>query len=108
MNAIDSDQSTAARTSKQSPGVLDRFFEITSRVSSIKQEIRGGIVSFRAMAYIVALNPLTLGGSADVEGGNPDFAQLTAVTGLVARVITTLYGVVARIPFALAAGLGMN
>src|SRR5690625_1061457 len=108
MNAIDSDQSTAARTSKQSPGVLDRFFEITSRGSSIKQEIRGGIVAFVAMAYIVVLNPLILGGSADVEGGNLDFAQLTAVTGLVAGVITILFGVVARLPFALAAGLGMN
>ena len=37
-----------------------------------------------------------------------DFAQLTAVTGLVAGVITILFGVVAKLPFALAAGLGMN
>jgi len=108
MNAIDSDQSTASRTSKQPPGLLDKFFEITSRGSSIKQEIRGGIVAFVAMAYIVVLNPLILGGSADVEGGNLDFAQLTAVTGLVAGLITILFGVVARLPFALAAGLGMN
>ncbi len=108
MNAIDSDQSTAPRTAKQSSGALDRFFEITSRGSSIKQEIRGGIVAFVAMAYIVVLNPLILGGSADVEGGNLDLAQVTAVTGLVAGVITILFGVVARLPFALAAGLGMN
>ena len=100
MNAIDSDQSTASRTSKQPPGLLDKFFEITSRGSSIKQEIRGGIVAFVAMAYIVVLNPLILGGSADVEGGNLDFAQLTAVTGLVAGLITILFGVVARLPVA--------
>src|SRR5699024_12416901 len=108
MNAIDSDQSTAARTSKQSPGVLDRFFEITSRGSSIKQEIRGGIVAIVAMAYIVVLNPLILGGSAGVAGGNLDFAQLTAVSGLVGGVITILVGVVAILRVALAHGLWIN
>ncbi|WP_092103535.1 NCS2 family permease [Brevibacterium sandarakinum] len=107
----DNDQgrdTTTAPESTGSPGLLDRFFEITSRGSSIKQEIRGGIVAFVAMAYIVVLNPLILGGSQDVAGGSLDFAQLTAVTGLIAGVITILFGVVAKLPFALAAGLGMN
>ncbi|MDN5833890.1 MAG: NCS2 family permease [Brevibacterium sp.] len=107
----DNDQgrdTTTAPDSTGSPGLLDRFFEITSRGSSIKQEIRGGIVAFVAMAYIVVLNPLILGGSQDVAGNSLDFAQLTAVTGLIAGVITILFGVVARLPFALAAGLGMN
>ncbi|MGO1348113.1 MAG: solute carrier family 23 protein, partial [Brevibacterium aurantiacum] len=107
----DNDQQRDTKTadnSSGSPGLLDRFFEITSRGSSIKQEIRGGIVAFVAMAYIVVLNPLILGGSQDVAGNSLDFAQLTAVTGLVAGVITILFGVVAKLPFALAAGLGMN
>ena len=111
MKMADNDQgrdTTTVPESTGSPGLLDRFFEITSRGSSIKQEIRGGIVAFVAMAYIVVLNPLILGGSQDVEGGSLDFAQLTAVTGLIAGVITILFGVVARLPFALAAGLGMN
>ncbi|SDR96350.1 putative MFS transporter, AGZA family, xanthine/uracil permease [Brevibacterium sandarakinum] len=111
MKMADNDQgrdTTTAPESTGSPGLLDRFFEITSRGSSIKQEIRGGIVAFVAMAYIVVLNPLILGGSQDVAGGSLDFAQLTAVTGLIAGVITILFGVVAKLPFALAAGLGMN
>ncbi len=58
-----------------SPSALDRFFEITQRGSSVRQEIRGGIVAFVAMAYIVVLNPLILGGSADVTGGTLDFAR---------------------------------
>lgn len=41
---------------------LDRFFEITKRGSSIPQEIRGGVVTFFAMAYIVILNPIILSG----------------------------------------------
>lgn len=111
MKMADNDQQRDTKTadnSSGSPGLLDRFFEITSRGSSIRQEIRGGIVAFVAMAYIVVLNPLILGGSQDVAGNSLDFAQLTAVTGLVAGVITILFGVVAKLPFALAAGLGMN
>ncbi len=107
-----SDVSRSAHMTGQDPGgrrsALDRFFEITARGSSVRQELRGGIVAFVAMAYIVVLNPLILGGSTDVEGNSLDFAQLTAVTGLVAGVTTILFGVVARLPFALAAGLGMN
>lgn len=111
MEMADNDQgrdTTIAPESTGKSGPLDRFFEITARGSSIKQEIRGGIVAFVAMAYIVVLNPLILGGSQDVAGNSLDFAQLTAVTGLIAGVITILFGVVARLPFALAAGLGMN
>lgn len=107
-----SDVSQSAHMTGQDPGgrrsALDRYFEITARGSSVRQELRGGIVAFVAMAYIVVLNPLILGGSTDVEGNSLDFAQLTAVTGLVAGVTTILFGVVARLPFALAAGLGMN
>src|SRR5699024_11642878 len=98
----------AVKTASDSTGRLDRFFDITARGSSIRQEIRGGIVACIARAYIVVLTPLILGGSEDVVGTSLDFAQLTAVTGLVAGVITILFGVVARLPFALAAGLGMN
>lgn len=108
MNAINTDQLQDIRTPKRRFSGLDKFFEITARGSSIKQEIRGGIVAFVAMAYIVVLNPLILGGSADVTGTSLDSAQLTAVTGLVAGVTTILFGAVARLPFALAAGLGMN
>jgi AGZA family xanthine/uracil permease-like MFS transporter len=106
MKMADNDQTV--QTGTERPGLLDRFFEITHRGSTVKQEIRGGIVAFVAMAYIVVLNPLILGGSEDIAGGALDFAQLTAVTGLTAGLITILFGVVARLPFGLAAGLGMN
>ncbi|MGO1855103.1 MAG: NCS2 family permease, partial [Microbacteriaceae bacterium] len=39
---------------------LDRFFEITKRGSTIGSEVRGGIVTFVTMAYIVILNPIIL------------------------------------------------
>ncbi|PWC07261.1 NCS2 family permease [Mycetocola zhujimingii] len=87
---------------------VDRFFEITKRGSTFGGEIRGGLVTFVAMAYIVILNPIILSGGVDVDGNSLDFAQLSAVTALTAGVMTILFGLVARLPFAFAAGLGIN
>ncbi|HEU5222782.1 MAG TPA: NCS2 family permease [Candidatus Lumbricidophila sp.] len=98
----------AAPTSGSSVSALDRFFEITKRGSTIGAELRGGLVTFVTMAYIVILNPIILSSGQDVAGETLDFAQLTAVTGLTAGVMTILFGIVARLPFALAAGLGIN
>ncbi|WP_082571384.1 NCS2 family permease [Agromyces sp. Root1464] len=87
---------------------FDRFFEITGRGSTVGREIRGGIVTFFTMAYIVILNPLILGNVPDVDGNVLDPAQVGAATGLTAGVMTILFGLFARLPFALAAGLGIN
>jgi AGZA family xanthine/uracil permease-like MFS transporter len=87
---------------------LDRFFEITARGSTVAGEIRGGLVTFIAMAYIIVLNPIILTGVADVTGDKLQFAQVSAVTALAAGVMTILFGLIARMPFAFAAGLGIN
>ena len=66
---------------------LDGFFEITKRHSTVGREIRGGLVTFFAMAYIIALNPLIIGTAADKNGnlvsGAPKFtdAAMTVVDG---------------------------
>ncbi|MDV3125839.1 NCS2 family permease [Mycobacterium sp. 21AC1] len=87
---------------------LDRFFEISARGSTIPAEIRGGLVTFIAMAYIIVLNPVILSSTPDVVGNKLEFAQVSATTSLAAGVMTILFGVVARLPFAFAAGLGIN
>ena len=87
---------------------LDRFFEIAARGSSLGAEVRGGVVTFIAMAYIIVLNPIILSGPKDVAGNQLQFAQVSAVTALTAGVMTILFGVIARLPFAFAAGLGIN
>ncbi len=87
---------------------LDRFFEISARGSTVASELRGGLVTFIAMAYIIVLNPIILGGTDDVAGNSLQFAQVSAVTALAAGVMTILFGVVARLPFGFAAGLGIN
>ena len=87
---------------------VDRFFEITKRGSTFGAEIRGGVVTFVTMAYIVILNPIILSSGTDIDGNQLDFLQLSAVTGLTAAVMTILFGLVARLPFGFAAGLGIN
>ncbi len=87
---------------------LDRYFKISDRGSSIGQEVRGGIVTFLTMAYIIVLNPIILSGKPDIDGNELDFAMVAAGTALVAGVLTILMGVVANFPLALAAGLGLN
>ena len=87
---------------------FDRFFEITRRGSTIGTEVRGGVVTFVTMAYIVILNPIILSSGVDVAGDTLGFTQVAATTALTAGVMTVLFGLVTRLPFAFAAGLGIN
>ena len=60
------------------------------------------------MAYIIVLNPIILSGPKDVAGNQLQFTQVSAVTALAAGFMTILFGLVTRLPFAFAAGLGIN
>ncbi|MBV7363015.1 NCS2 family permease [Actinomycetaceae bacterium TAE3-ERU4] len=82
---------------------LDNFFEISKRGSNLAAEIRGGIVTFFAMSYILVINPIILSKAAGV---NP--AAVAAGTALIAGLMTILMGVWANFPLAMAAGMGLN
>lgn len=103
---------TATQTKPQQLSALDRFFSITERGSTPAREIRGGLVTFVTMVYIVVLNPIILRSAPDKNGhllgGSNGIAAIAAVTALVAAVLTLLMAVVGRYPFALATGLGLN
>jgi AGZA family xanthine/uracil permease-like MFS transporter len=103
-----SDTETQAQNEVEAPGRLNAFFEISKRGSTWWQEVRGGLVTFVTMAYIIVLNPIILSGSKDVSGHVLQFTQVAAVTALTAGVMTILFGLIARLPFAFAAGLGIN
>ncbi len=50
---------------------MDKFFKITQRGSTVGREVRGGVVTFFTMAYIIVLNPLILGFAKDADGQVP-------------------------------------
>jgi len=105
-----------ATTSNTNLPGWDRWFHLTERGSNLSTEIRGGVVTFITMAYIVVLNPLIVGTAKDVNGnfpgGGTDIGQsislVAAATALIAGLMTIFMGVYGRFPIALAAGLGLN
>jgi adenine/guanine/hypoxanthine permease len=64
----------------------------------------GGITTFFTMSYIVIVNPAILSGS----GTGMPFAGILTATVLVAFSMTLLMGLYARLPFAVAPGMGLN
>ena len=98
----------ATGTPTEAKSGLDRFFHISERGSTVGTEIRGGVVTFVTMAYIVILNPIILSGKPDIAGNELSFEAVGAATALTAGVMTILFGLVTRLPFAFAAGLGIN
>lgn len=87
---------------------VDRFFHISERGSTVPRELRGGLTTFFAMAYILVLNPIILGGAADKFGHHLDATQLVTSTALAAGVMTIIMGLGGNLPLAIAAGLGLN
>lgn len=84
--------------------LLDKTFGITESGSTIKTEIIAGLTTFFAMCYIVLVNPTQIAGD-----GNPQIWNSVFVGGIIAAVIgTLLMAFLARLPFAQAAGMGLN
>ncbi|PCG86656.1 MFS transporter [Streptomyces sp. WZ.A104] len=86
---------------------LDRYFHISERGSTVAREVRGGVTTFMAMAYILLLNPLILGGE-DVNEDLLSQSGLITATAFAAAATTLLMGFVGKVPLALAAGLSVS
>lgn len=114
--AVCHDAAVSSKQTAERPTGIDGFFRISQRGSTVSREVRGGVVTFFTMAYIIVLNPLILGYAPDVNGDflgggtgqGENLAAIAAGTALVAGVLTILMGVVANYPLALATGLGLN
>ena len=82
---------------------MDSLFKIKEKGSTVGREIIGGITTFLAMSYILAVNPGMLGG---VEGLN--FGGVFTATAVSAAIATLVMAFFANMPVALASGMGLN
>lgn len=94
---------------------IKNYFKFGERNATFKKEIIGGISTFLAMAYILAVNPSMVGDSAlDIVNGKPvgtasDLSGgLFLATAISAFFATMLMGLWANIPIGLAPGMGLN
>ena len=81
---------------------MDNFFGITKSGSNTRTEILAGFTTFFTMAYIMFVNPDIL----SMSGMN--WNGVFVATILAAAVGTLIMGLVARVPFATAPGMGLN
>jgi len=82
--------------------MLNRFFQLKENNTSVKTELVAGFTTFMTMAYILAVNPDILSAT------GMDKNALFTATALSAFVATLVMALVARLPFALAPGMGLN
>ena len=81
---------------------MNKFFKLEERGTTVSKEFIAGVTTFLSMAYIIFVNPNTLG-AAGMDTG----AVFTA-TILAASIGTLIMGLFANFPVALAPGMGMN
>jgi len=82
--------------------MLNRFFKLKENNTSVKTEVVAGFTTFMTMAYILAVNPDILSAT------GMDKNALFTATALSAMVATLVMALVAKLPFALAPGMGLN
>ncbi|MCW3788860.1 NCS2 family permease [Plebeiibacterium sediminum] len=82
--------------------MLEKFFKLKENKTTVKTEVIAGITTFMTMAYILAVNPDILSKTGmDI---NAVFSA-TAISAVVGTLVMALW---AKLPFALAPGMGLN
>ena len=81
---------------------MEQFFRLKENHSNVRTELIAGITTFMTMAYILAVNPNLLG-KTGMDGG----AVFTA-TALASAIGCFAMALLANLPFALSAGMGLN
>ncbi len=111
MNAIDPKQTDHPRGKpprKGWQGAIANYFEFERYQTSFRTEILAGITTFMTMAYILVVNPLILSDAIFLNEPQDLFAELVVATAVSAGIGTLIMALLAKYPFALAPGMGIN
>ncbi|MBR8537404.1 NCS2 family permease [Carboxylicivirga sediminis] len=82
--------------------MLEKFFKLSENKTTVKTEIVAGITTFMTMAYILAVNPDILSATGMDKGA---LFTATAISAAIGTLVMALW---AKLPFALAPGMGLN
>ena len=82
--------------------MLTKLFGFKKEKMNVRTEILAGVTTFLTMAYILAVNPNILGDTGMDKGA------LFTTTVLISGFATIFMGLYAKLPFALAPGMGLN
>ena len=82
--------------------ILKKLFGFDPSVMKVKTEVMAGITTFLTMSYILAVNPDIL------SAASMDRGAVFTATALAASIATLLMAILAKLPFALAPGMGLN
>ena len=82
--------------------MLEKIFKLKQNNTSVKTEVIAGLTTFMTMAYILAVNPSILSAS------GMDKEAILIATCLASFIGTMCMALMANLPFALSAGLGLN
>lgn len=82
--------------------MLQKLFDFNPRTMTVRKEIIAGMTTFLTMAYILAVNPSVLSATGMDRGA---LFTTTVVSAIFATLLMAFY---AKLPFALAPGMGLN
>ncbi|MBC5716445.1 NCS2 family permease [Flintibacter faecis] len=82
--------------------MLERVFKLSAHKTDVKTEVMAGITTFMTMAYILAVNPSILSST------GMDSTAVLLATALASFLGTACMALMANLPFALSAGMGLN
>ena len=81
---------------------MEKFFHLKENGTTVSTEILAGLTTFFAMAYIIVVNPQILSQTGMPWGGVFLATIIAAIAG------TLVMGLFANVPYAQAAGMGLN
>ncbi len=84
------------------------YFKFGFYRTNFKTEILAGVTTFMTMAYILVVNPLILSDAIFLSEPKDLFAELVVSTAIASMIGTLVMGLLAKYPFALAPGMGIN
>lgn len=82
--------------------MLEKIFKLSEHNTTVRTEIMAGVTTFMTMAYILAVNPNILSAS------GMDSTAVLLATCLASFIGTMCMALLANLPFALSAGMGLN